>query len=320
MDLGYRAYGMKRVVITKTLPAPVLKAIQAQYEATPLHLESLGREGFLAELGTPDGIVVSPGDPVDAELIAALPGSVKVIASFSVGLDHVDQDAARTRGIAVTNTPDVLTDATADIAMLLILGALRGAASAFRMISNGEWTGWQPAQVFGRDLTGKRLGIYGAGRIGLATATRAAAFGMRVHYWAGRRNSAEFDALGFKAVPDPDAFLARTDVLSLHCPSTPATRGLVNRALIEKLPQRAVLINTGRGDLVVDEDVITALETGRLGAVGLDVFNGEPAIDPRYRTLPNAFILPHIGSATEETRLAMGQLVLDGLNRYLGPS
>ena len=220
--------------------------------------------------------------------------------------------------MAIVNTPDVLTDATADVAMLLILGALRGVPSAFRMISAGEWTGWQPAQVFGRDLAGKRLGIYGAGRIGLATAHRAAAFGMKIQYWAGRRRSEDFDRLGHEAIADLGDFLAQTDVLSLHCPSTPQTRGLVNRALIEQLPPCAVLINTGRGDLIVDEDVISALQAGHLGAAGLDVFNGEPDLDPRYRDLPNAFILPHIGSATEETRLAMGQLLMDGLDTALG--
>lgn len=166
-------------------------------------------------------------------------------------------------------------------------------------------------------MTGKRLGIYGAGRIGLATAKRAQAFGMPVHYWSGRSRSAEFDAIGAEAVPDMDAFLGRCDVLSLHCPSTPATRGFVDTTLIKKLPLRAVLINTGRGDLVVDEDVIVALQSGRLGAAGLDVFNGEPDLDPRYRTIPSAFILPHIGSATEETRLAMGKVLLDKLDAAL---
>ena len=140
---------------------------------------------------------------------------------------------------------------------------------------------------------------------------------MKIQYWAGRRRAEVFDRAGYTAIADIDAFLAQTDILSLHCPSTSQTRGLVNRALIEKLPPRAVLINTGRGDLVNDEDVITALASGRLGAAGLDVFNGEPALDPRYRSLPNAFILPHIGSATEETRLAMGKLLVEGLNAVL---
>lgn len=308
---------MKHVVITQTLPKNVLKEIEAHYCVTHAQLRALGAEQFLQEIGGPDALIVSPGDPVNAALIAGLPESVRVISSYSVGLDHIDLAAAEARGIAVTNTPDVLTDTTADVTMLLILGALRGVPEAFRLISEDRWTGWQPAQIFGRDVTGKRLGIYGAGRIGLATAHRALAFGMPVYYWSGRSQSESFDKLGAIAVPDLDDFLSYCDILSLHCPSTPATRRLVNRALIEKLPPRAVLINTGRGDLVVDDDVIAALQSGRLGAAGLDVFDGEPDIDPRYRTLWNAFILPHIGSATEETRFEMGKLLLAKLNKEL---
>ena len=308
---------MKRVIVTQDLPADVLQEIEARYRVTQVRLKALGSKAFLKQIGEPDALIVSPGDPVTADLITTLPQSVRVISSYSVGLDHVDLAAADARGITVTNTPDVLTDTTADVALLLILGALRGAADAFRMISEDRWTGWQPAQVFGRDVTGKRLGIYGAGRIGLATAKRAQAFGMPIHYWSGRSRSEGFDAIGAEAFADMGEFLSRTDVLSLHCPSSPATRGLVNAALIEKLPPRAVLINTGRGDLVVDEDVIAALQSGRLGAAGLDVFNGEPDIDPRYRTIPSAFILPHIGSATEETRLAMGNVLLDKLDAAL---
>ena len=308
---------MKSLVVTERLPENVWEAIEARYRASFVRLKELGRERFLDAIGSPDALVVSPGDPVDADLIAALPGSVKVIASYSVGLDHVDVAAARRRGIVVTNTPDVLTDATADIAMLLILGALRGVSAASRLILDGAWTGWQPAQIFGRDLAGKRLGIFGAGRIGLATACRAQAFGMKVRYWSGRARAEAFDRLEIDAVPDMDEFLAGTDVLSLHCPSTAETRGMVDRTLIEKLPPRAVIVNTGRGDLIVDRDVIDALRTGRLGGVGLDVFNGEPDIHPDYRQLPNAFILPHIGSATEETRLAMGRMLLAGLDANL---
>ena len=217
----------------------------------------------------------------------------------------------------MTNTPDVLTDATADVALLLILGALRGAAQASRLLHSRQWQGWEPAQIFGRDLTGKTLAIFGAGRIGAATAKRARAFGMEVIYWSGHRQSPLLDDVGAKAVEDFSQFLAQAEVLSLHAPSTPQTRGLVNAALIDKLPAGAALINTARGDLVEDEDVINALQSGRLGAIGFDVFTNEPAIDGRYYDLENAFLLPHIGSSTEETRAAMGRLVLQGLRRYL---
>lgn len=308
---------MHDIVITANLPQSVVETLQSTYQVRQLRLREIGAEAFLAQLGEAAGIVVSPGDPVNRDLIHRLPESIKVIASYSVGLDHVDTQAAEERGLPVTNTPDVLTDATADVALLLILGALRGAAPATRLLRERQWQGWEPAQIFGRDLAGKTLAIFGAGRIGAATAKRARAFGMQVIYWSGRRQSPLLDDVGAAAVEGFDQFLAQADVLSLHAPSTPETRGLVNATLIDKLPARAVLINTARGDLVVDDDVINALQSGRLGAIGFDVFANEPAIDSRYYDLDNAFLLPHIGSSTEETRAAMGRLVLQGLNRHL---
>lgn len=308
---------MKDIVITSNLPQSVIEALESNYRVRQLNLKETGPDAFLKALGNAEGLVVSPGDPVNRELIQRLPDTIKVIASYSVGLDHVDTEAAAERSLPVTNTPDVLTDATADIALLLILGALRGVASATQMLRDRQWQGWEPAQIFGRDLAGKTLAIFGAGRIGVATAKRAQAFGMNVIYWSGRHHSAAMDQLGATAVDNLDAFLAQAQVLSLHAPSTPQTRGLVNTALIEKLPAGAVLINTARGDLVVDDDVINALRQGRLSAIGFDVFTNEPAIDTRYYNLKNAFLLPHIGSSTEETRATMGRLVLQGLDRHL---
>lgn len=308
---------MKRVIVTGTLPAEVEQALAQRYDVDRVELRSVGIEGFLSAIGAPDGVVVQPGDPVNAELIGRLPQSVRVIASYSVGLDHVDLDAAAARGLPVTNTPDVLTEATADVAMLLILGTLRGASPAAAMLREGRWAGWQPAQVFGSDLTGRTLGIFGAGRIGTATAARAKAFGMRLIYWSGRGASGPLDGLGAESLPDLDAFLGRSEVLSLHAPSNDDTRGFVNAATIEKLPKGAIIINTARGDLLNDSDVIAAARSGRLAGVGLDVFAGEPDLDRGYLDLPNAFLLPHIGSATTETRAAMGQKVIEGLGRHL---
>lgn len=308
---------MNEVVITSNLPQSVIDTIAAKYTVRQLRLREIGADDFIDSLGDAAGLVVSPGDPVDRALILRLPPSVKVIASYSVGLDHVDTDAAAERGLPVTNTPDVLTDATADVAILLMLGALRGAATAAKILHEEKWPGWEPAQIFGRDLAGKTLAVFGAGRIGAATAKRAQVFGMNLVYWSGRRRSQMFDELGAVAIDDMDDFLSKAEVLSLHAPCTPKTRGFVNAELIAKLPDRAVVINTARGDLVVDDDVIAAVQQGRLGAIGFDVFTNEPDIDPRYLTLGNAFLLPHIGSATEETRAAMGRKVMEGLSKYL---
>lgn len=312
---GYRV--KPSVVSTTPLPSAVLKRVRADFGWLELPLQDLGIDGFLARMGHPAGLVVRPGDPIDAAFIDRLPESVKVIASYSVGLDHVDVRAARARGIVIGNTPDVLTDATADVAMMLIIGSLRGVPRAARMLREGEWTGWQPSQVFGRDLAGKTLGIFGAGRIGTATAKRARAFKMRLAYWSGHRRSPGMDALEAEAIEDWDAFLGRVDVVSLHAPSTPQTRGLFGPSTLGKLRAGSVLVNTARGDLVDDDAVIAAVEAGHLAAVGLDVYAGEPHFDRRYLTLENAFLLPHMGSASEETRLHMGEEVHACLKRAL---
>lgn len=306
-----------RVILTTELPASVATEIRTDFEVRDLPLRQLGAAAFLTALGAPDAIVVAPGDPIDADLIAALPASVKLLASYSTGLDHVDVPAAAARGIEVSSTPDVLTDATADVALMLILTALRGAGPARDLLHAGQWRGWAPAQIFGRDLKGRVLGIIGPGRIGQATAQRARAFGMRLRYWSARRRSEPLDALGAAAVPDFRSFLSGCDVLSLHCPLTAETRNLIDANAIAALPPGAVLINTARGDLVDDDAVIAALASGQLGAAGFDVFRGEPDLDPRYLTAPNTFLLPHIGSSTAETRQAMGRVVLAHLRRVL---
>ena len=308
---------MKRVVVTGSLPRDVEVALATRYDVRKAELRALGAERFLAEIDEPDGLVVQPGDPVTAALIDGLPPSVRVVASYSVGLDHVDLAAAEWRGLPVTNTPDVLTDATADTAMLLILGALRGATPASALLRSGDWSGWQPSQVFGRDLAGRTLGVLGAGRIGTATARRAAAFGMHLVYWSGRSRSAEIEAAGAEPVEDFGAFLRRSEVLSLHAPSTSETKGLIDASVLAQLPDGAVLVNTARGDLIVDEDVIAAARFGKLFGIGPDVFADEPDLHPGYLELPNAFLLPHVGSATIETRAAMGRKVLEGLARHL---
>jgi lactate dehydrogenase-like 2-hydroxyacid dehydrogenase len=304
------------VISTVALPEGVEGEIRSRFRFSNLSLRSLGPARFLALLGEPDALIVAPGDRIDADLIDGLPSSLRVIASYSVGLDHVDFGAAERRGIVVANTPGVLTDATADVAVMLILMTVRCAPRAMAELRDGKWAGWSPDHIFGRDLAGLTLGIAGPGAIGLATAQRAKAFGMTVAYW-GRRRAEAFDAMAARYLPDWDEFAASVDVLSLHVPSTEATRNLVDARTISRLRGGAVLINTARGDLIDDDAVLAALASGKLAGVGLDVIRGEPAIDPRWLSAPNCVLLPHIGSATIETREAMGRIVIANIDRHL---
>ena len=307
-----------RLLVTRRLPAPVEARLAAHFEAklnpddTPHTPESL-----IAAAANCDALLVTPADKITPGLIEALPASIRIIATFSVGFDHIDIPAAHARGLTVTNTPDVLTDATADIAMLLMLGAARGASWGERMVREAAWSSWSPTKPLGLDVSGKRLGILGMGRIGQATAKRARAFGMQIHYFS-RRPVASEEALGAVYHPTPEALAPHSDFLSIHCASTPQTRGLVNAALLALLPRPCVLVNTARGDIVEDDALITALTCGQLAAAGLDVYRNEPDIDPRYRTLPNTFLLPHLGSATGDTRIAMGMRAADNLEVFFG--
>ena len=263
-----------------------------------------------------DAIIVWPTEAVNAAAIAALPKSVKVISAMSVGYEHIDVAAAKLHGFRVTNTPDVLTDATADVAMLLILGATRRASEGERMVREDQWKGLRPTSFLGRQITGKRLGIVGMGRIGVATAVRAKAFGMRILYH-NRKPSPDADALGAVFVEKLDDLLAQSDVLSLHCPLSAETKNLLNEKTIALLPDGAFVVNTARGGLIDDSALIAALQSGKLAGAGLDVYAGEPKIDPRYRSLQNAFFTPHIGSGTVETRTAMGMLAIDNVEAIL---
>jgi glyoxylate reductase len=232
-----------------------------------------------------------------------------------VGVDHIDIAAARERGITVTNTPDVLTDATADIAMLLLLGAARRAWEAQKLLRDGAWIGWRPTQLMGIGLAGRHLGIVGMGRIGLAMARRARGFGMEIHYHNRTRlePAREEGAVYHETL---ETLLPLAQLLSLHCPATPATVKMINAATIDMLPQGAVVVNTARGTLIDDEALLAALASGRIAAAGLDVFAGEPALHPGYLTAPNAYLLPHIGSATVDARNAMGFRCLYNLDSF----
>ena len=263
-----------------------------------------------------DALFISPVDRLDAEFFRRVPASVKVIATFSVGYDHIDLRAAAARNIPIANTPGVLTDATADVAMLLLLGASRRAYEAEQLLRTGAWAKTGSAKLLGWQPTGKVLGIFGMGRIGQAVAQRACAFGMEIHY--SNRNPLPKELAGDAVFHDsPQDLLRVSQFLSLHAPYTPETHHFLNAQNIALLPAGAIVINSARGGLVEDEALIAALKTGRVAAAGLDVFEGEPNINPAYIGLLNTFLLPHIGSATRETNTAMGMLALDNIDAVL---
>lgn len=305
-----------RLLLTRRLPDAVEARAQRDYDArlNPTDTALSGADIAAAAAGM-DAILCCAGDRLDAGALSALPASVRILATFSVGTDHIDLTAAAARGLTVTNTPDVLTDATADIALLLMLGAARRASEGERMIRAGQWTGWTPTQLLGTHLGGRRLGIIGMGRIGQAVARRVPAFGMTVHYSNRNRLPPDLEA-GAVFHPDPDELLTVADVLSLHFPATADTRHWLNAERIDRLPPGAIVVNTARGSVVDDGALIAALRTGRIAAAGLDVFENEPNLNPGYRNLPNSFLLPHLGSATVDTRNAMGFRALDNLDAF----
>ena len=262
-----------------------------------------------------DALIPTVTDRLDAATIAALPASVKIIATASVGYDHIDVAAAAARGITVTNTPDVLTEATAEIAILLMLGAARGASVAERMLRQGEWKHWSPTGMLGIEVSGKRMAVLGMGRIGQSVARKARAFGMEIHYHNRHplTGVAAKDAIYHET---PDSLFRVADVLSINCASTPETRGLVNAERLALLPDEAVLVNSARGDIVDDEALIAGLKAGRPAAAGLDVYNNEPNFHRGYLELGNVFLLPHLGSATLRTRTAMAERALDNIDAF----
>ncbi len=309
------------VLATRHFPAAVEQRLNALFEARLNPEDDLWDSAEIARRaasasGGADGLMIAAGQRLDAAAIAALPASIKIIATFSVGYEHLDVAAAAARGIVCSNTPDVLTDATADIALLIMLGAARRAWEGQAMLRAGQWHGWAPTQLMGIGLTGKRLGIVGMGRIGQALAQRARACGMEIHYYNRHHLPAaqEQGAIFHETVEE---LLPLAQFLSLHCPLTPQTAKLVNRDSIAALPDGAVIVNTARGGIVDDEALIAALRSGKIAAAGLDVFEGEPKVDSRYLSLDNAYILPHMGSASTEARNAMGFCAIDNLKAVL---
>lgn len=306
--------GKPVLLITRRLTDAVHARARRDYDAI-LNLEDrvFSRDELIARCQEVDAVLPCHSEIFSAQVIAALPDRLKVIANHSVGVDHVDLAAARARGVIVTNTPDVLSDATAEIAMLCMLGAARRGAEGDRMVREGRWDSWSPAFMVGRQVTGKRFGVAGMGRVGQVAAQRARGFGMEIHYHNRRRLPPELEQ-GAQFHPTLEGLLAVSDVLSLHCPATPETTGMMNAAAFARMPEGAILVNTARGALVDEAALVAALKSGRLFAAGLDVFRTEPGGNPELSALDNVFLLPHIGSATGETRDAMGFRALDNLD------
>jgi len=300
-----------RLVIAPSLPEDVFRSLPERFIA-------VGGDGNLSVEQTlqaakethADAILVSHRHKFGKDAIAQIPRSVKILATVTVGYDHIDLPAAKAHGLVVTNTPDVLTDCTADIAMLLMLGACRRAAEAEQLMRAGWRKSFGMGEFLGRQVSHKRLGIFGMGRIGQAMAQRARGFSMSIAYCNRRRLPADQE-LGATYYADLAAMLPHVDILSIHAPATPDTTSVIDRKMLSLLPKGAVLVNTARGQLVDEDALIEALGSGQLFAAGLDVFRQEPDFDLRFKDLPNVFLAPHIGSATVETRNAMGFRALD---------
>ena len=305
------------VLFTRRLPDAVERRAARDYRliANPDD-RPLTADEIVSRSQEADAIVCCVADKMTAVVFSRLPPRVRIVASFGVGTEHLDLAAAKARGVVVTNTPEVLTDATAEVALLLLLGAARRAFEGQDMLRSGRWTGWTPTQLMGHQLSGKRLGVVGMGRIGQAMARRARGFGVEIHYTDQARLPPEKEE-GAIFHPTIEELLPLSQLLSLHAPSTPETRHLLDTRRLALLPRGAIVVNSARGDLVDDEALIAALRSGQVGAAGLDVFQGEPAVHPGYRTLENTFLLPHMGSATIETREAMGFRALDNVDAVL---
>ena len=302
------------VLVTRKLPDAVEDRLRRDYDARLNPQDTIySSDEIIERANDVDAILPCHTEKFSAEVIARLPGRVRAIANFSVGYDHVDIEAARARGVIVTNTPEVLSDATAELTLMLMLGAARRASEGERLVRTREWKDWSPSFMVGTQVTGKRLGILGFGRVGRVVAKRARGFDMDIHYNDVQRMPPELEE-GAIYHRTPEDLMPHCDFLTLHCVSTPETFKLLNAERIALLPDGAIVVNASRGAVVDDDALIAALKSGKLTAAGLDVYNDEPDIHPEYRQLSNVFLMPHIGSATKETRDAMGFRALDNLD------
>lgn len=307
-----------KVVLTRRLPDAVETRMRELFDAE-LNLKDLpfDRAALIAAVQRADVLVPTITDEIDADLIAQAGDQLKMIANFGAGVDHIDVDAAVGRGLIVTNTPGVLTEDTADLAMSLILAVSRRIVEGAQVIAEGRFEGWTPTWMCGRKLWGKRLGIVGMGRIGQALARRARAFGMQVHYHNRKAVSPRIEEeLGATYWDDLDQMLSRMDLISLNCPATKDTRHLLDARRLGLLQPHAILINTARGDLIDEAALSDAVARRGLAGVGLDVFENEPAIHPGLIGHANVVLLPHLGSATLEARQDMGDRVIANIMTF----
>ena len=303
------------VRVTRTL-LPAVEKRMAELFDTRFNADDvpLTRDALVAAMADCDVLVPTVADTIDASIIAAAPLRLKLIASYGAGVNHIDLAAAKAKGIMVTNTPGVFTADTADLTMALILNVPRRLGEGHRAMRNGEWGGWSPTGMLGHRIGGKTLGIIGLGRIGEAVAMRAKAFGMHIIYNKRSRLPASVeDELGITFEPDIDRLVARSDIITLHCPLTADTHKIINADRIAHMKPNAYVINSSRGELIDEDALIAALQSGRIAGAGLDVYTHEPAVDSRFLSIANAVLLPHLGSATVEGREASGERVITNI-------
>ena len=307
------------VIVTRKLPDIIETRMMELFDAE-LNLEdtAMSREALEAAVARADILVPTVTDRIDASLIEKAGPQLQMIANFGNGIDHVDLVAAKKRGIVVSNTPDVLTEDTADMTMALILAVSRRLSEGERLVRAGEWTGWSPTGMLGHRIWGKRLGIVGMGRIGQAVARRAKGFGLSIHYHNRKRVPDEIEQ-GLEATfwSSLDQMIAHMDIVSINCPHTPATYHLLNSRRLALMKPHAYVVNTARGEVIDETALAQALAEGRIAGAGLDVFEKEPAINPRLLKLDNVVLLPHMGSATIEGRVAMGEKVLINIRTFV---
>ena len=307
-----------KVIVTRKLPDPVETRMRELFD-TELNVtdEPMGRKQLIEAVGRCDVLASTITDKIDAGLIEKAGERLKLIANFGAGVDHIDVAAANARGIVVTNTPGVLTEDTADLTMTLIMATLRRVIEGANAVQAGEFTGWAPTWMLGRRITGKRLGIIGMGRIGSAVARRAKAFGLQIHYHNRKPVShVVADELEATYWDSLDQMLARVDIVSVHTPATPSSFHLLSARRLKLLQPHAVVINTARGSIIDEQALADLLAEGRIAGAGLDVFEQEPRINPKLLKQPKAVLLPHMGSATIEGRVDMGEKVIINIRAF----
>jgi glyoxylate reductase len=308
-----------KVVVTRKLPEAVETRMRELFD-TELNLDDtpMDAEALKAAMARADVLVPTITDRIDAAVIGAAGENLKLIANFGAGVDNIDVPTAHAKGIIVTNTPGVLTEDTADMTMGLILATARRVVEGANMVQRGEFTGWTPTGFLGRRIWGKRLGIVGMGRIGQALARRAAAFGLQIHYHNRKPVSPRIaEELGATYWESLDQMLARMDVISVNCPHTPGTYHLLSARRLKLMPPHSILVNTARGEVIDEAALASLLEDGHIAAAGLDVYEHEPTINPKLFALPNAVLLPHMGSATVEGRADMGDKVIVNIRTFM---